>query len=390
MSATLLTELHARARSLALAAEPELERLIADDAEGGELGAARRALALLAGAGLTAWTVPERHGGAAAQGLCAPTRVSVRALAALRSGLAYGHGLIDNMFVMQGLGSHALALAESAHAARLLPRVARGELVAAFGLTEPGAGSNLAEVATTAERAGSGWRLHGRKTFVSNAPLADVVTLLARTSGAPGDAGGLSMFLVERGARGFSSASFEVIAPHAIGELQLDGVELDGDALLGAAGGGLELALSVLARFRTSVAAAANGFARRALDESVAHLKARRQFGKPLAAQQALRFDVAEMDARLRAAELLVDEAARLSDEGAGTGAVAGPAVARAKLFATENASQACDRAVQLHGGLGVKRGHPVERLYREARALRIYEGTSEIQKLILARALLD
>jgi acyl-CoA dehydrogenase len=175
------------------------------------------------------------------------------------------------------------------------------------------------------------------------------------------------------------------MAPHPIGELRLTDVQLDDGQRLGDEGGGLELALGVLARFRTSVAAAANGFGRRALAESVAHLKSRRQFGKPLSAFQGLRFDLAEMDARLRAAELLVDEAAAAVDANVDSTA----AVARAKLIATETASWVCDRAVQHLGGLGVKRGEVVERLYREVRALRIYEGTSEVQKLILAKEVL-
>jgi alkylation response protein AidB-like acyl-CoA dehydrogenase len=197
---------------------------------------------------------------------------------------------------------------------------------------------------------------------------------------------------------GLDVEPFEVLAPHPIGDVILKQCEIPAAFLLGEEGRGLEIALATLARFRTSVAAAANGFARRALDESIAHLSARQQFGKPLSANQALRFDLAEMDARLRAAQLLVDEAARLVDEGPGadpSGArpSAGDpivlAVARAKLVATETAGWICDRAVQHHGGLGVKRGSVVERLYRDVRALRIYEGTSEIQKSILAKELL-
>ena len=191
------------------------------------------------------------------------------------------------------------------------------------------------------------------------------------------------MFFVPADAWGLDVERFEVLVPHPIGEVHLAGCEIPGEFLLGAEGGGLELALAVLARFRTSVAAAANGFARRALDESLGHLANRSQFGKPLAKNQALRFQVAEIDVELRAAQLLVREAAELTDAGDGG---ASAAVARAKLFATEAAGRACDRAVQLHGGLGVKVGSIVERLYRDVRALRIYEGTSEIQKLILAR----
>jgi acyl-CoA dehydrogenase len=193
------------------------------------------------------------------------------------------------------------------------------------------------------------------------------------------------MFFVPGDAWGLDVQPFEVLAPHPIGEVILKGCEIPGELLLGEEGRGLELALGTLARFRTSVAAAANGFARRALHESRAHLAARTQGGKPLARHQALRFDLAEMDVRLRAAQLLVDEAAELVD----TEQDAALAVARAKLFATEAAGWICDRAVQLHGGLGVRKGSVVERLYRDVRALRIYEGTSEIQKGIVARELL-
>lgn len=372
----------ASARELGAACERELDGLSESDA-------ARCALRELAQRGLLGWTVPQAFGGAATGGLVAATTVSVRALCALREVLAAHHGVLDVMLVMQGLGSHALVLganeANRAACARRLAAAARGEAVAAFALTEPGAGSSLGETAARATRTASGWRLDGHKTFISNAGIADFYTVLARTSGEPGKAEGLSMFVVDARARGVSVEPFEVIAPHPIGEVRFDAVELPADALLGEAERGLGLALGTLARFRTTVAAAANGFARRALEETRAHLASRRQFGKPLAANQALRFDVAEMDVRLRAAELLVAEAAALVD----AGAEAGLAVARAKLFATEGASWICDRAVQLHGGLGVRRGSVVERLFREVRALRIYEGTSEIQKLIIAKELL-
>jgi acyl-CoA dehydrogenase len=350
--------------------------------------AARRALALLAKAGATKWAVPQQWGGAATNGLAPANEVSCRALCALRAALAYHAGILDVMLVMQGLGSYAIARAGADELrANTLPRVANGELVAAFALTEPNAGSDLGLVATRAERAGQTWRITGRKTFISNCGIASFYTVLARTSGEPGDGGknSLTMFCIPSDARGLSTARFEVTAPHPIGDVVFDGVELADGQRLGEVGGGLEIALAVLGRFRTSVAAAANGFARRALDESIRRLKSREQFGKPLSANQGLRFELAEMDTRLRAAELLVDEAAGAVDRGERATAE----VARAKLFATENASWVCDRAVQFHGGLGVKRGEIVERLWRDVRALRIYEGTSEVQKLILAREML-
>ncbi len=215
--------------------------------------------------------------------------------------------------------------------------------------------------------------------------MADFFTVLARTSGKVGESEGLSMFYVPTGRRGIQIERFEVMAPHPIGDVILNDVEVPDDHLLGEEGKGLEIALATLGRFRTSVAAAANGFSRRAIHESKTHLASRKQFGRPLASFQALRFDLAEMDVRLRASQLLVAEAAVAVDRGErGTAEVA-----RAKLFATESASWICDRAVQHLGGLGVKRGSVVERLFREARALRIYEGTSEVQKLVLAKEIL-
>jgi len=377
--AELLAGLRELADEVGALAAPGLEGLEED-------AAARAALAALAFAELTGWTVPAAHGGADARGLAPADEVSVRALCVLRERLAFHSGMLDVMFVMQGLGSYALARAGSDELrANTLPGVAAGQRVAAFALTEPGAGSDLTRVATRAVRSGEVWRISGHKTFISNAGLASFYTLLARTSGEPGDRKGLTMFHVPGDAGGLETKRFEVIAPHPIGELLLDGVEVTAADRLGDEGAGLELGLGVLARFRTSVAAAACGFARRALHESVRHLKEREQFGKPLAAFQGLRFDLADMDAHTRAAELLVDEAAALVDAGADATA----AVARAKLVATENASWVADRAVQHLGGLGVVRGEVVERLFREARALRIYEGTSEVQKLILAKEVL-
>jgi acyl-CoA dehydrogenase len=375
----VIAELRARARALSERLAPRLATLAEEEA-------ARAALAGLSEEGLLAWTVPARDGGAPARELAREHSVSVRALCALRDELAYHSGMLDVMLVMQGLGSFPVALGGSAGLRKeVLPGVAAGKSIAAFALTEPGAGSNLGDVATRAERRGTSWVLDGHKTFISNAPIAHFFTVLARTRAATSASPGLSMFFVPGDAWGLDVQPFEVLAPHPIGEVILKGCEIPGELLLGEEGRGLELALGTLSRFRTSVAAAANGFARRALHESRAHLAARTQGGKPLARHQALRFDLAEMDVRLRAAQLLVDEAAELAD----TEQDAALAVARAKLFATEAAGWICDRAVQLHGGLGVRKGSVVERLYRDVRALRIYEGTSEIQKGIVARELL-
>lgn len=379
----ILEELRAKARALGESAASSLEGL-------GEREAAEKALASLAEAGLLAWAVPARDGGAKAKELAPADRVSVQAMCALRDELAYASGMLDVMLVMQGLGSYPVALGGCAELrAQVLPEVVEGRSIAAFGLTEPNAGSSLNDVRTRARKTDNGWALEGHKTFISNCGLARFYTVLARTSGEPGDKGGLSMFFVPADVFGLETEPFEVIAPHPIGDVHFHDCELPHEFLLGEEGRGLDVALATLGRFRTSVAAAANGFARRALDESLRHLSSRQQFGKPLSANQGLRFDLAEMDARLRAAQLLVEEASRAVDLGVSE-SESGLSVARAKLMATETAGWICDRAVQHHGGLGVKRGVLVERLYREVRALRIYEGTSEIQKLIIARELLS
>jgi acyl-CoA dehydrogenase len=378
-----LQEALARSRSVPTSLENELEALGEDDS-------ARRSIEWLAEHKLIDWMVPSDFGGADTGGLVASNVTSVQAVAELRAELAFRSGMLDVMLVMQGLGSYPIALGGSDELRlEVLPKVADGSLIAAFGLTEPGAGSSLGEVSTRATRAGNDWVLDGQKTYITNAGLADFYTVLARTSGEPGGregGSGLTMFYVPAGSQGVSVQRFQVMAPHPIGEVHFDGVRVSDEYRIGEVDGGLVLALGTLARFRTTVAAAACGFARRALCESRTHLLSREQFGKPLSANQGLRFDLAEMEARLIAAELLTERAARRSDE---VGEAAARDVARAKLFATEAAAYIVDRAVQHHGGSGVRRGTPVERIYREIRALRIYEGTSEVQKLILAKALL-
>ena len=382
MSDARLKDLTAQARLVGQRHARSLESMGEDDA-------ARAALAALADAGLLRWAVAADHGGAPPDGLApSPADISVRALCALREELAYHSAMLDVMLVMQALGSLPIALGGNEELIRaVLPEVARGREVAAFAVTEEGAGSSLGEVATRAERSSDGWRLNGTKVFISNAGVATFYSLLARTSGEVGDGGrdSLTMFYLPASSRGLEIKRFCVMAPHPIGELVLADVKVSDSYRIGEVGDGLQLALDTLARCRNSVAAAAVGFSRRALDESLSHLKSREQFGRPLSTFQGLRFDLAEMDTRLRAAQLLVAEAAEALDNGQAATAE----VARAKLYATDNASWICDRAVQHFGGLGVKRGSVVERLYRETRALRIYEGTSEVQKLILARELL-
>jgi acyl-CoA dehydrogenase len=264
----------------------------------------------------------------------------------------------------------------------LLPRVARGEAICAFAITEPEAGSDVSSVATRAVRNSDGsWRLDGEKCFISNAGIADSYVVFARTS--DDKHRGLSAFLVDGSASGLSCEAMQLIAPHPIGIVRFRDCPA---ALLGEAGSGFTLAMQTLDHFRTSVGAAALGMARRALDETIGRVKRRKQFGKPLAEFQATQMALAEMELDVQTARLLVLQAAWAVDT---TGGARPLEAALAKLHATEAAQRVIDRAVQLHGGQGVVAGAIVERLYREVRALRIYEGTSEIQKLVIARQLL-
>lgn len=338
----------------------------------GDLAERTRELALrLADAGLLGQAV------AAAGGA-----LDLRSLVVLREGLAYFSSLADTTFAMQGLGSYPVALAGSdVQRRRWLPAIAQGEILAAFAVTEPEAGSDLAAVRTYAEPDGSLWRLSGVKTLISNAGLAGVYTVLAKSERGEGT-GSLSMFLVDAQAPGISVKPLELMAPHPIGEVRFAATPA---VLLGAAGKGYALSLGTLDTFRPSVGAAALGLAQRALDEAIRHAQARRQFGRPLAEFQAVQMAVAEMFVELQSARMLVRHAAWARDQGQERITLEGSA---AKLHATEVAQRVVDRALQIHGGQGVLRGATVERLYREVRALRIYEGTSEIQKLVIARQL--
>ncbi|HEX6737669.1 MAG TPA: acyl-CoA dehydrogenase family protein [Vicinamibacteria bacterium] len=338
-------------------------------------GRTREVVALLARAQLLEWAVPPPFG-----------RMDLRGLVSAREGLAYFSGLADTAFAMQGLGSHAVSLAGSeAQQRRWLPEVVRGQVLCAFAVTEPDAGSDLSAVRTRGERDGSLWRLTGIKTFISNAGIAGLYTVLARTAPAPGpqDSRGLSMFLVDADAPGLAVKPLEPMAAHPLGEVHFSEAPA---VLLGEEGAGYALALAVLETFRPSVGAAACGLAARALHEAARWATARRQFGRPLSDFQAIQMMLADMHAELAAALLVVRQAAWLRDQGQ-------PRIAKeaavAKLLATETAQRVVDRAVQIHGGQGVLRGSTVERLYREVRGLRIYEGTSEIQRLVIARQLL-
>ncbi len=341
---------------------------------------ARLMVGELASAGLLDLVVPGAYGGRF------PV-IDVRALCVAREKLAHASGFADTCFVLQGLGSLPIASAGHEELARTwLPRVVAGEAIAAFAVTEPEAGSDIGSARTTARRDGDTLVLDGTKTFISNAGVADFYTVLARTNETPGSKG-LSLVFVPAATEGLRVERQRVLGPHPIGTLRFEGVRVPATHLLGEEGKGLRLALGNLDVFRTSVGAAACGLAQRALDDSIAHVRARVQFGKPLSEQQLVRAAIAEMATELEASRLLVYRAAASHDRGATDGTLA---VSMAKLHATEAASRVIDRAVQLHGGLGVTHGTPVERLYREARALRIYEGTSEIQRLVIARALLD
>jgi alkylation response protein AidB-like acyl-CoA dehydrogenase len=339
----------------------------------------RRVVAELARAGLLAYCVPSPWGGA-------KEKIELRDLCAIRRELAYRSSLVDTMFAMQGLGSWPVTLAGTDEQREgLLPRVARGEAICAFAITEPGAGSDVSAVTTTArpDPGGEGYVLDGEKTFISNAGLADVYVVFARTSDEKHR--GLSAFLVNGAAIGLSVEPIELIAPHPIGRLRFDGCRVAAAARIGAEGEGFRIAMETLDSFRASVGAAAVGMAARALDEALARVKARRQFGKALSEFQATQLALADMAVDVDSAELLVARAAWEGDAGRRVTRVS----AMAKLHATEAAQRVIDRALQLHGGQGVVKGSVVERLYREVRSLRIYEGTSEIQKLVIARELL-
>jgi acyl-CoA dehydrogenase len=336
---------------------------------------AREIVRGLAKAGLCRRVVPRAYGGHSAH-------VRVEDLCRIRSGLAYVSPLADALFAMQGLGSYPISLAGTDRQKRdVLPRVARGEAIAAFALTEPQAGSDAAAIATRARRRGRSWILDGEKAFASNAGIATDYVLFARTGRGP-----TAFYVRAEDLPPGAVRPLELISPHPIGTIVLNHVEIPASARVGREGSGLEIALETLAVFRPTVGAAACGMARRALDEAVRYARARRQFGRPIASFQATRFRIADMATRLRAAEGLVERAAKIADR---LGRPDRAASAMAKLFATEAAQEIVDAALQIHGGIGLVRGHILERLYRDVRALRIYEGTSEIQRLVIARAVL-
>jgi acyl-CoA dehydrogenase len=315
-----------------------------------------------------------------------PAGVDTRAVCLLREVLAWHHGLADFVFAMQGLGSGAISLeGTSAQRERWLPRVARGDAIAAFALSEPEAGSDVAALACEARDDGDVYVLNGEKTWISNGGIADFYVLFARTGEAPG-ARGITALIVEAGTPGLQIAErLEVMAPHPLARLRLADCRVAKSQRLGEAGQGFKLAMRTLDVFRTSVAAAALGFGRRALHEGLARVASRRMFGQQLADFQLTQAKLAQMATTLDGAALLTYRAAWQRDHGRAVTREA----AMAKMAATEGAQQVIDAAVQLYGGAGVQRGQVVESLYREIRALRIYEGATEVQQLIIARELL-
>ncbi|MGB4789780.1 MAG: acyl-CoA dehydrogenase family protein [Lentibacter algarum] len=312
------------------------------------------------------------------------TRLDVRTLCLIRETLARHDGLADFAFAMQGLGTGAISLFGSPEQqAEWLPLTRSGKAISAFALTEPQSGSDVANATMTAVEDGEHFVLNGEKTWISNGGIADVYTLFARTGEAEG-ARGLSAFIVPAGLKGFEiTERQQVIAPHPLATLRFTDCRIPKTALIGARGAGFKIAMSVLDVFRSTVAAAALGFARRALDEALARVSARQVQGAPLFELQMVQGHIADMAVDVDASALLIYRAAWAKDSGA-------PRVTReaamAKLFSTDQAQLVIDRAVQLHGGDGVRHGQKVEELYRDIRALRIYEGASDVQRVVIAR----
>lgn len=361
------------AQSVAQFVEQEIEprAAVEDDVE----GLARDFVGLLARAGILNYAVAE-------------TKLDIRSLCLIREALAYSSSLADLAFVMQGLGTYAISQAAPDHVREFwLSRATNGKAIAAFALTEPEAGSDVAAIQTTARREGETYVIDGRKRFISNAGIADFYTVFAKTGAREDGRAAISAFVVGSKMQGFSVVErTSLMAAHPIGEIAFNGCRVPAEDMVGNEGDGFGLAMGTLDTFRASVGAAACGMARRALDEAVRYSSARRQFGRLLAEHQMIQAKLADMITELDAARLLVYRAAYARDES--TGRMTREA-SEAKLFATEAAGRIIDSAVQIHGGTGLVTGSVVERLYRDVRALRIYEGTSEIQKLVIASQLL-
>jgi acyl-CoA dehydrogenase len=340
----------------------------------------KRFVAMLGAGGWLRYAVPAEFGGI-------HDTLDVRSLCLIRETLARRSGLADFAFAMQGLGSASIALYGAPELKRrYLPPVCAGTHIAAFALSEPEGGSDVAALRMSARRDGAHYVLNGRKTWISNGGIADHYIVFARTGEAPG-AKGLSAFVVDADTPGLRIAErIQVIAPHPLATLAFEDCRIAADRLLGRPGEGFKIAMATLDIFRSTVGAAALGFARRALDEALGRVIEREAFGKRLAEFQATQMRLADMATEIDAAALLIYRAAWAKDRGADR---VTREAAMAKMFATEAAQRVIDSAVQLFGGMGVVSGVPVERLYREIRALRIYEGTTEIQKLVIAAQLL-
>jgi acyl-CoA dehydrogenase len=341
---------------------------------------ARRLVRQLGDEGFLTYTVPQKFGGAR-------EKVQARDLCILREEVARGSALADTMFAIQALGSYPITLCGTEEQKQsYLPPIAKGTAIAAFALTEPEAGSDVSRLQTRAVRRGKEFCLTGTKRFISNAGIADHYVVFASTS--PDTKGrGVSAFVVDAETPGLIvKERTQVISPHPIGVIAFDDCIIPERSLLGNEGEGLKIALGTLDVLRCTVAAAAVGLAQRALEEAIDYGRKRRQFDRPLTEFQGIQFKLAEMATELEAARLLVYQAAWAHDSGATDAKLKS---SMAKLFATEAAQRIVDQALQIHGGMGVVVGSVVERLYRDVRALRIYEGTSEIQKLVIARELL-
>jgi len=361
-------ELAARLREAAVA----IEAVEAPGAYPDEAARDRAAVTALAKANLFELVAP------------AGGKVDSRSLCLAREMLGYVSARADSILASQGLGVHSLLLAGTDAQRAEVTAYARGAGVAAFALTEPEAGSDVASIQTRAAATADGYRLDGDKLFISNLGIADHATVFASTEPSLGS-GGLSAFWVPLDAAGVTVKPLEASAPHPIGALELRGVDVPASARIGEVGQGMKLAMQTLDAFRVSVGAAAAGMARRAMDEAIGFVTKRVQFGKPLSDQQLVQAHIADMAVDVDAARLLVLRAAHRKDT---VGGRVTTEVSIAKLGATEAAQRVIDRAVQLFGGRGVMHGHVVEHLYRAIRPLRIYEGTSEIQRTIIGRAL--
>lgn len=340
-------------------------------------GACRQLVDRLGRGGWLRHAVPASHGGVR-------DKLDVRSLCLIRETLARHGGLADFAFAMQGLGSGPISLfGTEDQKAAYLPAVAKGEKIAAFALSEPEAGSDVAALATTAERDGDHFVLNGQKTWISNGGIADFYVVFARTGEAPG-AKGLSAFIVDAETPGLTIADrIDVIAPHPLATLQFDNCRIPASAQVGPGGAGFKIAMATLDVFRSTVGAAALGFARRALDETLERCSTRELFGAPLADLQMTQASLADMASEVDASALMIYRAAWTKDLMADR---VTREAAMAKLYSTEAAQRVIDKGVQLFGGHGVTVGNVMEKLYREVRALRIYEGASEVQKVIIAR----